>query len=97
MPARDVYGELADLVGTDALLARAREHLDGGRPLHALHFIEMALGGAPEHVAALRLYLDAHERLMAESRTLNNAYEQSYLQSEIDQTEAALERLQPPR
>ena len=23
-----------------------------GRPLHALHFIEMALGGAPEHVAA---------------------------------------------
>ena len=42
VPAREVYGELADLVGTDALLARAREHLAGGRPLHALHFIEMA-------------------------------------------------------
>lgn len=97
VPARDVYGELADLVGADALLARAREHLAGGRPLHALHFIEMALGGAPEHVAALRLYLDAHERLLAESRTLNNAYEQNYLRSEIDKTEAALESLQPPR
>ena len=97
VPAREVYGELADLVGTDALLARAREHLAGGRPLHALHFIEMALGGAPEHVAALRLYLDAHERLLAESRTLSNAYEQNYLQSEIDRTEAALESLQPAR
>ncbi len=97
VPARDIYGELADLVGTDALLGRAREHLAGGRPLHALHFIEMALGGAPEHVAALRLYLDAHERLLAASRTLSNAYEQNYLQSEIDKTEAALESLQPAR
>ena len=97
VPARDVYGELAGLVGTDVLLARAREHLAGGRPLHALHFIEVALGGAPEHVGALRLYREAHERLLAESRTLNNAYEQNYLRSEIGRTEAALERLQPAR
>ncbi len=97
VPAREVYGELADLVGTDALLARARAHLDGGRPLHALHFIEVALGGAPEHVGALRLHLEAHERLLAESTVLNNAYEQNYLRSEIGETEAALERLQPGR
>lgn len=97
VPARDVYGELASLVGTDALLARAREHLAGGRPLHALHFIEVALGGAPEHVGALRLYLEAHERLMIASTVLDNAYEQNYLQSVISVTEEALERLQPGR
>ncbi len=97
VPAREVYGELAELVGTDALLARARGHLAAGRPLQALHFIEIALGGAPEHVEALRLYLEAHERLMAESRTLSNAYEQNYLQAEIGKAEAALERLQSAR
>lgn len=97
VPARDVYGELAEMAGTDALLARARQHLDGGRPLHALHFIEVALGGAPEHATALQLYREAHERLLAESADVDNAYEQNYLQSVIDETEEALENLQSAR
>ena len=97
VPARDVYGELAELAGTAALLERARRHLDGGRPLHALHFTEVALGGAPQHARALRLYLEVHERLLAESATLNNAYEQNYLQSVISETRTALEDLQPER
>ena len=97
VPARDVYGELAELAGTDALLARARQHLDGGRPLHALHFIEVALGAAPEDAAALRLYREAHERLLAESVEVDNAYEQNYLQSVIDETEEALQNLQSGR
>ena len=97
VPARDVYGELAELAGTDALLARARQHLDGGRPLHALHFIDVALGGEPEHAAALRLYVEAHERLLADAADVANAYEQNYLQSVITETEEALENLQPGR
>ena len=95
VPARNVYGELAGLVGTDTLLARARQHLDGGRPLHALHFIEVALGGEPEGAAALRLYREAHEHLLAESAEVDNAYEQNYLQSVITETTEALDG-QPP-
>lgn len=97
VPARDVYGELAELAGTDALLARARRHLDGDQPVRALHFIEVALGGAPQHAATLQLYLEAHERLLADSDDLGNAYEQNYLQAVINETRAALEALQPAR
>ena len=97
VPARDVYAELAELAGTGALLARARQHLDGGRPLHALHFIEVALGAAPEDAAALRLYREAHERLLADSAEVDNAYEQNYLQAVIDETEEALANLQSGR
>ncbi len=97
VPARDIYGELAELAGTDALLARARQHLEGARPLHALHFIEVALGAAPEDAAALRLYREAHERLLADSTDVDNAYEQNYLQAVIDETAEALENLQAGR
>ena len=97
VPARDVYDELAELAGTDPLLARARQHLDGGRPLHALHFIEVALSGAPEHVPALQLYIEVHERLLAASGDADNAYEQGYLQAEINETEETLENLQSGR
>ena len=97
MPPREIHGELAELAGTGALLARAKRHLDAGRPLHALHFIDIVLGAAPEHVAGLQLYRETHERLLAESTDVNNAYEQNYLQSVINETEAALEELRRER
>ena len=97
VPAREIYAELAELAGSDALLARARQHLDGGRPLHALHFIEVALGAAPEDAAALRLYREAHERLLADSVEVDNAYEQNYLQAVINETREALQNLQSGR
>ena len=97
VPAREIHGELAELAGTDALLARARRHLDADRPLHALHFIDIVLGSAPEHVAALQTYREAHERLLADAAELANAYEENYLQSVINETEEALENLQPGR
>ena len=77
----------------------SHSHADhtGGRPLHAIHFIEVARGAAPEHARALQLYLEAHEQLMAESGVLNNAYEQNHLQSDINETEEALEELQSGR
>ena len=97
VPARDVYEELAELAGTDPLLARARQHLDGGRPLHALHIIEVALSGAPEDAAALQLYVEVHERLLTASEDADNAYEQGYLQAVITETEETLENLQSGR
>ena len=97
VPPREIHGELAELAGTGALLARARQHLDAGRPLHALHFIDIVLGAAPEHAAGLRMYREAHERLLAESTDVNNAYEQNYLQSVINETDAALEELRRER
>ena len=93
VPHREIHGELAELAGTGALLARARRHLDGGRPLHALHFIEIVLGSAPEDAAALQMYREAHERLLADSADVDNAYEQNYLQAVINETGETLERL----
>ena len=97
VPAREIHGELAELAGTDALLTRARQHLDAGRPLHALHFIDIVLGSAPEHAAALQLYRETHERLLADAAEVANAYEENYLQSVINETEEALESLQSGR
>jgi len=81
------------------LLAPTAMHMsiNRRRPLHALHFIEGVLGGAPEQARALRLYREAHERLLAESADVDNAYEQNYLQSVISETAEALENLQAGR
>ena len=97
VPAREIHGELAELAGTDALLARARQHLDADRSLHALHFIDIVLGGAPEHVPALQMYREVHAELLADAADVANAYEENYLQSVINETEAALEELQSGR
>ena len=52
----------------------------------------MALGGAPEHEPALRLYLAAHERLLEQAQVLKNSYETDYLENHMNRTRDALER-----
>jgi hypothetical protein len=64
-----VYPDLVELAGgADAVAKRAREKLEAGGPLEAIHLAEVALAADPSHRGALDAILAAHERLEAESR-----------------------------
>lgn len=90
VPRSAIDGDIVDLAGGPmALAARARQRLDAGQPLEALHLLDIALGAAPADSAALEAKKAALERLMAES-TGDNLSETMWLRSEIAAVEAAL-------
>jgi alkyl sulfatase BDS1-like metallo-beta-lactamase superfamily hydrolase len=82
VPASSVHGDLVDLAGgPEALAKRAREKLDSGLPVEAIHLAEIALVAAPDHRGALEVCLGAHEVLEAESE---NFWLSSWLRRRID-------------
>jgi alkyl sulfatase BDS1-like metallo-beta-lactamase superfamily hydrolase len=89
-PRSSVDADLADLAGgADRLAGRAREKLDGGKPLDALHLLDVALGAEPANAAALTVKKDALQALLKEGGG-SNLSETMWLKSEIAATEAAL-------
>ena len=46
------------------MVARAEAHLDAGRPLDALHFVDMVLAEQPSDMGALQVKLGALEQLL---------------------------------
>ena len=90
VPPSAIWPELTALAGgTDVLLQRARAHLDAGRPLEALHFVDMVLAVAPDDAGALETKLDAL-RLLLERSGRENFSEVRWLEAEIRDTEAVL-------
>jgi glyoxylase-like metal-dependent hydrolase (beta-lactamase superfamily II) len=89
VPADDVYAELASLAGCDALVGAAAAKLRSGRALEAVHFAEIALAGDSKHTRAWRIYLEAHERLLAESHA-RNRWQKYWLEGEITRARRAL-------
>lgn len=73
-----VAADIVELAGTQALVDRARTHLDGGRPLHAIHLAELVGPGDPGARAVLR---HAHEALLADS---TNFWESAWLRNVLD-------------
>ncbi len=64
LPAHDIYPDLVDLAGgADAVAQRARDKLDSGAPVAAIHLAEVALAAAPRHSGALAVSLLAHQQL----------------------------------
>ena len=50
VPRRSIDRDLAELAGGAAPLAeRAREHVEAGRPLEAIHLLDIALAAEPRH------------------------------------------------
>lgn len=90
---RELYPELAALSGGPVpLVAKAQQHLDGGAPEAALHFIEMALAGDPHDKGALRVRLAALNQLLERAFAEGgNHSETGWLKSRIRATEEALE------
>ena len=58
VPPAAMWPELFELAGGPGpLLSRARAHLDSGRPLHALQFVDIVLAQEPDDAAALDVKL----------------------------------------
>jgi alkyl sulfatase BDS1-like metallo-beta-lactamase superfamily hydrolase len=90
VPPSTIWSELVDLAGaTGPLLDRARAHVDAGRPLHALHFVDIVLAQQPTDTGALALKLRALEQLL-EASGRENFSEVRWLEAEIRDTTAAL-------
>ena len=68
MPRSSVNADLPNSPAAPAqLAARARKKLDAGRPLEAMHLLDIALGAEPTNADALRVKKDALQKLLAES------------------------------
>jgi alkyl sulfatase BDS1-like metallo-beta-lactamase superfamily hydrolase len=90
VPRRSVHGDIAELAGgADKLAARARQRLDAGEPLEALHLAEIALNADPGERSALAVKRDASALLLERSGG-QNLSETMWLRSEIAECEAAL-------
>lgn len=90
VPRSSIDGDLAELAGgPGALAARARKKLEEGRPLEAIHLLDIALGASPAAASALEVKKAALQALLAQSGG-SNLSEVMWLKSEIAGVEAAL-------
>src|SRR4029079_23805 len=90
VPPQAIWPELLALAGgTEPLIARGRAPLDGGRPLHALQFVDIVLAQEPDNLDALRVTLRDLEQLLDASGR-ENFSEVRWLEAEIRDTAAAL-------
>ena len=91
LAASDMYAELAELSGGPGVLARrAAEHVQAGRPVQALHLVEVALAADAAHRPALQARLDALELLLERGAGVN-FYEVRWLTHRIALTRRQLE------
>ena len=90
-PVRDVYAELAEMAGTEALVSKAKQHLQNNEPIKALHLLEVALAAEPENQQALTMRLQTLQQLLEQAKAGDgNNYEKDYLRRRIAITEEAL-------
>lgn len=93
VPRKAVAGELVGLAGADALAAAAAAHLDGDRPLEALHLVELLLDADPRSAPALRLKVAALGRLLEAAKARDNLNETMWLRSETAAAEDELAQI----
>lgn len=90
VPRSSVHADIAELAGgAGALAARAQTHVDGGRPLEALHLLDIALGAEPGNREALMAKKAASQALL-EASGGSNLSETMWLRSEIAEIDARL-------
>jgi alkyl sulfatase BDS1-like metallo-beta-lactamase superfamily hydrolase len=75
-----VSPDVVELAGADALITRARAHLDSGRPLQAIHLAEIVLHTDPADPRCRAVLKDAHTALLADSV---NFWESAWLTAAI--------------
>ena len=90
VPRSSIDADLAELAGgAGALAARARMKLSDGRPLEALHLLDIALATDRTHADALAAKKEALQALQRQSGGINLS-EVMWLKSELAAVEAAL-------
>lgn len=87
VPLSSVAVDLVQLSGgSDRLANKAREHLDSGDPLKALHILEIALAAEPSAAAARAAKRDA--LLLLDKQTLGrNLWERMWISTELQKLE----------
>jgi len=90
VPRSSVNADLVELSGGAEVLARrAKAHVEAGRPLEAIHLLDIALDVEPTHRNALEIKKAALQALLDASRS-KNLSETMWLKSEIAATETQL-------
>lgn len=84
-----IYGDLVELAGMAAVVARGRERLERGDPEAAELLAEAALAHEPGHHDALRLALDCHNALLERSGA-GNFWETGWLRTRIGELQQQL-------
>ncbi|MGI9284975.1 MAG: MBL fold metallo-hydrolase [Pseudomonadales bacterium] len=91
VPARDIYADLAAMAGVDALIEKATEQLAQHKPVHALHFFEVALAQEPDNVAVMQGQLAVYEMILQDAIDISkNNYEKDYMRTLISQMKEKL-------
>lgn len=83
VPRSSIDADIVELAGgADKLATRAGEKLNAGKPLQALHLLDVALGAEPDNSAALTVKKQVLEQLLEQSGG-NNLSEVMWLKSEL--------------
>jgi glyoxylase-like metal-dependent hydrolase (beta-lactamase superfamily II) len=77
---RDIWADLLELAGADAIVGHARHALGQGDPVRAIALAEIVHGVEPHHEGARHVLIAAHERLLAASV---NFWETAWLRKQI--------------
>jgi alkyl sulfatase BDS1-like metallo-beta-lactamase superfamily hydrolase len=89
LPRSAVNEDLAELAGVGALLNRARQHVESGKSLKAIHLLDIVTDVEPANKGALKVKKAALEHLLVASGG-SNLSETMWLKSEISEVDAAL-------
>jgi alkyl sulfatase BDS1-like metallo-beta-lactamase superfamily hydrolase len=90
VPPSAVWAELAEMVGgANVLSDAARRHLVAGRPLNALHLLDIALAASPSDREVLRAKADVVRHLLSASGRANLS-ETKWLEGEVEAAESAM-------
>jgi alkyl sulfatase BDS1-like metallo-beta-lactamase superfamily hydrolase len=81
VPLSAVAADLVAAAGTDSLVEAARNRLDAGEPVAALHLTDIVLAAEPDHVGAGSVAIDASRSLLDAS---SNFWERAWLIRAID-------------
>ena len=86
---QEIYPDLIQLAGIDAVVYRGRQKLSAGDPEAAILVAEAALTAHANHKEALTLALDAHRILLDRSGGMN-FWETGWLKTQIEGLESSL-------
>jgi len=92
VPVSEVYSDLAEAAGTEALLALGQNYLQQNEPVKTLHIVEVTLAKEPQNKSALDLRRKALLSLMqASEEGMKNDYEIYWLKYRLADTATRLE------
>ena len=92
-PVAEIYSELSEIVGADALMDAAEARFEQNEPVKALHYIEIILASDNNHQGALNLRLEVLNKMLEAAVIGGNNYEKDYLRRRISVTEHQLGNL----